>query len=286
MNYQNHIYKISDNLYRFEWFNFLKIEYDITLSPDTNFVTSYERNTFEYIDYADIHKYNFKDLVYDESVDKYKILNETKNIFPYLLLNIDYSIELLYKNENNEWFLLKRNSYDTNSSVRCQQGEYKEYKIELSNDDSCELVIKRNLLEPFKYENVYNDNYKNLRRYTTLEQIEPNKDYNDPILNILLSNKFPLYFYPSHDYIAINDITDISIKIKMIELEGNTQKVILKYNDKEYYYAYINFNLCCGSGTDSFIQLASKEDMEYFDYNTFRTDEEMQKHFKYLKTIC
>jgi len=72
----------------------------------------------------------------------------------------------------------------------------------------------------------------------------------------------------------------------MIELEGNAQKVILKYNNKEYYYAYINFNLCCGSGTDSFIQLASKEDMEYFDYNTFRTDEEMQKHFEYLKNIC
>lgn len=210
MNYENQIYKISDNLYKFNWFNFLKIEYDITLSSDTNFTTSHKRIKFKYIDYDDFDKYNFKDLIYDETVDKYKIRKEKKNIFPYTLLNIDYANELLYKNENNEWFLLKRNSYDTNSSVRCQQGEYKEYKIELSNNDTYELVIKRNLLEAFKYENIYDDNYKYLKylkQNTTVEKIESGKDYNDQILNILFSNKFPLYFYPSYDYVAINNIT-------------------------------------------------------------------------------
>lgn len=171
------------------------------------------------------------------------------------------------------------------NTVRCQQGEYKEYKIELSDNDTYELVIKRNLLEPFKYENIYDDNYKYFKQNTTIEKIESGKDYNDPILNILFSNKFPLYFYPSHDYIAINNITDICIKIKMVELDGDSKKVILKYNNNEYYYAYIDFNLCCGSGTDSFIQLASKEDMEYFDYKMFNTDEKMQKYFQYLKSI-
>ena len=40
-------------------------------------------------------------------------------------------------------------------------------------------------------------------------------------------------------------------------MEGNTQKVILKYNNNEYYYVYIHFYLCCTGGTDSFIQLNS-----------------------------
>ena len=95
MNYQNEIYKINDNLCIYKFFNFLKIEYDVILAENTNFVTNYKRNT----------------------------QNENKYDFPYTLLNIDYANELLYKNEDNEWFLLKRDSYDTNLFQRCQQGE-------------------------------------------------------------------------------------------------------------------------------------------------------------------
>jgi hypothetical protein len=286
MNYENQIYKINDNLYIINWFNFLKIEYDVKLSEETNFITNYKRSYYKYINYEDIYKYNFDDLIYDELVDKYKKLKERKNDFPYPLLNIDYADELLYKNENNEWYLLKYTSYDTNKSLRCQQGEYKEYKIELSNIGTYDLVIKRNLLEPFKYRQIYDEHYKILfhKKKTTFEKVELNKDHDDPIVNILFSNKFPLYFYPSYDYIAINEIMDICVGIKMIELEGNEEKVIIKYNNKEYYYAQIHFYLCCGSGTDSFIQLDSKADMEYFNHEAFWKDEKMQKHFEYLRT--
>jgi hypothetical protein len=263
MNYQTQIYKINDNLYIYNWFNFLKIEYNKQLSENTNFVTSYKRNKLDYND-GD------------------KTLEETINKFPYTLLNIDFANELLYKNENNEWYLLKYGSYDTNDFTRCQQGEYKEYKIELSNEVG-DLVMKRNLLEKFKYENIYDDNYINIRTYRKLEKIEPNKDYNDPILNILFSNKFPLYFYPSREHIIKNNILDICIPITMIELEGNEKKVIIKYNNKEYYYSHIHFYWCCGSGTDSFIQLDSRSDMEYFDYDLFENDDKMQKYFEYLR---
>jgi hypothetical protein len=283
MNYQPQIYKINDNLYIYNWFNFLKIEYDVNLSENPEFITSYIRNQYKYIDNNDIEKYNLNDLIYDKENDNYKICIKSENKFPYTLLNIDYTNELLYKNDNNEWYLLKYSAYDTNYSVRCQQGEYKEYKIELSDDNTYDLVLKRNLQENFKYENIYNNNYKNLRTYKKLEKIEPNKEYNDPILNILFSNKFPLYFYPSYNDIMKNNIIDISINVKMIELEGNNQKLIIKYNNKEYYYAYIHFDLCCGSGTDSFIQLNSKADMEYFDYDLFCKDEQLHKHFEYLK---
>lgn len=286
MNYENEIYKINDNLYMINWFNFLKIKHDIELCKETNFITNYKRGHFQYIDWENIDKYNYEDLIYDKEIEKMKIYTENKkNNFPYLLLNIDYSNELLYKNENNEWFLLKYSSYDTNKSVRCQQGVYKEYKIELSNDNTHDLVIKRNLLEPDKYKDFFFNNYKVANIKNTCEKVELYKDYNDSILNILFSNKFPLYFYPNPDDIIKNKIVDICIKIKMIKLKGNSKKVILKYKNKEYYYAYINFYLCCGSGSDSFIQLNSKEDMEYFDYQTFKKDEKMQKHFEYLKTI-
>jgi hypothetical protein len=276
MNYQNEIYKINENLYIVKWFNFLKIEYNITLSESANFITDCSKKICKYINYEDLDKYNFNDLIYDEEKDKYKIYEEKKNNFPYQLLNIDYTHEMLYKNENNEWFLLKVNSYDTNLSVRCQQGEYKEYKIELSNDDSCDLVLKRNSLESFKYEKIYDEHYHTIRLKSKIKQLELYKNFDDPILNILFTNKFPLYFYPSYDHVVKNEIVDISIKVRMIELEGNENKVIIKYNGNEYFYAYIHFNPCCGSGTDSFIKLKNKQDMEYFDYGLFETDEHMQ----------
>jgi hypothetical protein len=260
MNYQNEIYKINENLYIIKWFNFLKIEYNITLSESANFITNYKIKIND-------------DINNDEKIDK---CIEYQNNFPYQLLNIDYTHEMLYKNENNEWFLLKVNSYDTNLSVRCQQGEYKEYKIELSNDDSCDLVLKRNSLESFKYEKIYDEHYHTIRLKSKIKQLELYKNFDDPILNILFTNKFPLYFYPSYDHVVKNEIVDISIKVRMIELEGNENKVIIKYNGNEYFYAYIHFNPCCGSGTDSFIKLKNKQDMEYFDYGLFETDEHMQ----------
>lgn len=287
MNYENEIYKINNNLYIISWFNFLKIEYDITLSEKNNFITNCERKHYKYIDNEDIGKYNFNDLVYDNEVGKYKILSKRENVFPYALLNIDYIDELLYKNENNEWFLLKNISYDTNMSVRCQQGEYREYKIELSKSEVHDLVLKRDLSKPLKYKEIFDSHKKFFsHKETTYEKVEINKNYDDPILNILFSNKFPLYFYKTNECTSADDTTDITsftVDIKMIELIGNKKKVILKYNNKEYYYAHISFRICCGSGTDSFIQLDNKEDMEYFDYINFEKDEKMQKHFDYLR---
>jgi len=186
MNYENEIYKINDNVYIINWFNFLKIEYDINLSEETNFITNYKRNHYEYINNEDVDKYNLNDLIYDKQVNKYKMYEERENIFPYPLLSIDYTDELLYKNENNEWFLLKYASFDTNYAMRCQQGKYKEYKIELSNDENYDLVIKRNELEPPKYKNIYDEHYESFdTEKTKFEKVELDKDYEDPILNIL-----------------------------------------------------------------------------------------------------
>ena len=102
---------------------------------------------------------------------------------------------------------------------------------------------------------------------------------------IYFSNKFPLYFYPKYDYYyELKDNNEVCVGIKMIELEGNRKKVIMKYNNKEYYYSHVGYLFCCGGGTDSFIQLDNKEDMEYFDYDGFEKDEKMQKHFEYLRS--
>ena len=285
-NYQKEIYKINDNLYIILWHNFLKIYYNIDLCRGyktlDKFVTSTDRINYEYVKFEDIDKYDFKELTYDKNLDIYKKPINVK--FPYPLLNVDYNYEFIYRNEDNEWYLLKATSYDTNLSLRCQQGEYKEYKLELSYEPNNGLIMRRNLTDKFKYENIYDDNYKYLRNYKTkLEKIETNNNYQDPILNILFSDKFPLYFYPSHDYLAINKILNIEVKIQMIKLSGNKEKLIMDYADKQYYYAGIHWNPCCGSGTDSFILLNNEEDMKYFNYDTLYKDSDMQKHFEYLK---
>ena len=285
-NYQKEIYKINDNLYIILWHNFLKIYYDIDLCRENEtvdkFVTSTDRINYEYVKFEDIDKYDFKELTYDKNLDIYKKPINVK--FPYPLLNVDYNYEFIYRNEDNEWYLLKSTSYDTNLSLRCQQGEYKEYKLEVSYETNSELIMRRNLTDKFKYENIYDDNYKYLRNYKTkLEKIETNNDYQDPILNILFSDKYPLYFYPSYDYVANNEISDIEVKIQMIKLSGNKDKLIMEYDSKQYYYAGIHWNPCCGSGTDSFILLNNEEDMKYFNYDTLYKDSDMQKHFEYLK---
>ena len=87
--------------------------------------------------------------------------------------------------------------------------------------------------------------------------------------------------------VCMNKVMDekgsYDVKIKMIKIEGSSEKVILTYNNKEYYYAHISWNPCCGSGTDSFILLNNVDDMNYFDEIKFEVDMDMQKHFEYLK---
>jgi len=285
-DYQKEIYKINDNLYGILWYNFLKIEYNINLCRGDKtldkFETSTDRKNYEYVKFEDIDKHNFNELVYDKDLDMYKKPITVK--FPYPLLNVDYNYEFIYRNEDNEWFLLKDTSYDTNVSVRCQQGEYKEYKFEISTETNNELIMKRNLTEKFKYKNIYDDNYRCLKRQilkSELEKIKTNLDHKDPILNILFCDKFPLYFYPTHDHIAINEIVDIKIKIQMIKLSGNENKLIMEYDNIQYYYAKNFWNPCCGSGTDSFILVNNEYDMNYFNDSIFDLD--MQKHFEYLK---
>lgn len=117
MNYKNEIYKLNENAYLVKIYNFLKIYYNIDV--DDNHMIDTNRTIYKYIEYENIDKYDNNEILYDDKKDKYMIKETNK--FPYPLLNIDYTYEIIYKNNSNKWYLLKDTMYDTNYAIRCQQ---------------------------------------------------------------------------------------------------------------------------------------------------------------------
>lgn len=135
------------------------------------------------------------------------------------------------------------------------------------------------------YDELYNSNSKHIfalnrikdnTSYDKLENITNNID--DNILKILFSNKYPLYFYPKEN------TSSFEMKIKMINMNGNKDKVVLSYDNNEYYYVHSHWYICCGSGSDSFILVNNNYDMNYYDDYKINEDIEMRNHFDYLYT--
>jgi hypothetical protein len=211
------------------------------------------------------------------------IKNSENDSFPYKILNIDVAYELLYKHENN-WYLLKYQSFDSNLATRCQQSEYKEYKIELGKKKN-HLILTLNTKN--KFEHIYEehiDDYDNVAEQ--FEQYIPGKStmnfIDDKILNLLLCDGWPYYNYNYIDNNKNNGLIDNKLDVEMLDVEiiknqYSRQNLIVSYQNKTYYYSEIlmpfsystnNINCCVmmmGGGDNTFVLLENEEDMLKFD---------------------
>ena len=223
--------------------------------------------------------YNFMKVYYSYNNSEVSIESNEHDTFPYRILNIDRVYEILYKHEN-DWYLLKQDSFDNNLAVRCQESEYREYKIELSENDSLILTLN----QENKFEDIYiqyevdeflaekfdncNEEQKQIEIGASLFYSERKvyQKYNlyleseDPILNLLFSNKWTFYNYNYLDE-GDSELVDNKFCIQMIDvkiIEDNTSKSKLKkleitYEGKQYSYLETEWSpFCCGGGEHTF----------------------------------
>jgi hypothetical protein len=211
---------------------------------------------------------NFMKVNYNCNICNLSINKSANDIFPYRLLNIDLCEEMLYK-DNNCWYLLKYQGFDSNLAVCCQQTLYKEYKIELINNI---IVCTLNEEEKFReiyYTNFYdseNNNeiidYKNIHYKYNLDEYEKETD---EILKLLFCpNKWTFYNYNENNKFII-EMINVNI-VKNNKIIGHLNiNLIVKYNEIEYYYSEVNMSFCCGGGKNTFLLQDNKENMFKFN---------------------
>lgn len=204
------LHKLNDNLFAINWFNCMK----------------FIRQT--QIKSCDMKK----DIIVDE-----KDLN---NIFPYSLLNIDNIHELLYKHDN-EWYLLLYHCFETNIVMRCQQGNYREYKI--TYIDNNKFMLSKQYTHLFQ--NIYNEHYNDdIDNFDHIKQYISQDDDDSIIKMLSQSNK--LHYYEWNHY-------DDEIIIELVDFEYSKNKLTIKYQDKQYEYDECLHYGCCGEGDYTFI---------------------------------
>lgn len=223
--------------------------------------------------------YNFMKVYYSFKNSEVSIESSEHDTFPYRILNIDRVYEILYKHEN-DWYLLKQDSFDNNLAVRCQESEYREYKIELSENNS--LILRLN--QKNKFEDIYqqyevcefleekfdncNEKQEQIEIDTTsldgerkvYQKYNLHQESDDPILNLLFSNKWTFYNYNYLDE-GDSELVDNKFCIQMIDVKiiddktsgSKLKKLEITYQGKQYSYLETEWSpFCCGGGKHTF----------------------------------